>query len=133
MATAIPKALVDDLVERGAGDAAHVRNMLRHLADAASDAASTGEDFTVPGIVKIKFAYKAPQKKGERWTKGMEVAGFGGLVSIKDDDSPATKARVTLKPSLTGDVYRSKPGSKPEAQALYLKTKVGKAVVKRLS
>lgn len=131
MATAVPKALVENLVDRGAGDARHVRNMLVALADAAADAVAAGEDFTVPGIVKLQFDYAAPKAKGSRWKKGEEVAGFGGVVSVKDTDSPAVKEKFRLKPLLTGDVRRFKPGTKPEAQSAFAKSRAGKNVKKR--
>jgi len=131
MAVAVPKALVDDLVERGAGDKAHVRNMLRHLAEAAADAVAAGEDFTVPGIAKISFAYRKPQKKGARWKKGETVVGFGGIESVKEEDSPAVKAQIKLRAAVTGEVGRLKPKNDSESQAAFIKSKAGKNIIKR--
>lgn len=131
MATPVPKELVDRLVASGAGDATHVRNMLRALADVAGSAIAAGEDFTVPGIVKLQFNYTAPQAKGARWKKGEEVAGFGGIVSLKEEDSPAKKAKVVLKAFPIGTVRAGKPGSKPEAQAAFMKSRAGKSILKR--
>lgn len=113
------------------GDRKHVTNMLNALTDLAHEEIALGEDFTVPGIAKISYTYRKPQKKGERWSKGDEVTGFGGIISVKDADSPPVKAQIKLKASPTGAVARLKPGSRPEAQSEFLKSKTGKAVVRR--
>lgn len=128
---AIPRALAEDLSERSEYETSVVRDVLNALADSAADAIEAGEDFTVPGIVKLAFTYTPPKVKGERWKKGEEVAGFGGIVSVKDTDSPAVKAKIKLKPFLSGDVGKLKPGSKPEDQAAFLKSKAGRNVVRR--
>lgn len=131
MATAIPKDLVEKLVGRGAGDTNHVRNMLKTLAELAADELAAGNDFTVPGVAKLQYSYRAPQAKGSRWGKGDTVVGFGGIEQVKDSDSPAVKARITLKASATGDCRKFKPGTKPEVQKAFLTSKAGKDVVKR--
>ena len=123
--------LVAELVESGAGDKKHVTNMLNALADIALDELELGNDFVVPGVVKLHYTYRKPQKKGERWKKGETVTGFGGIESVKDSDSPPVKAAIKLRASLTGAVARGKPGSKPEAQSAFLKSKAGRAVVRR--
>ena len=123
--------LVDELVEHGAGDRRHVNNMLNALAEIGLEEIQQGEDFIVPGLVKIFYAYRKPQKKGERWKKGETVTGFGGVESVKDADSPPVKAGIRLKSAPTGAVARFKPGTKPEVQAAFLKSKAGKAVVAR--
>jgi nucleoid DNA-binding protein len=110
-----------------------VKNVLDALAELALDEISQGEDFTVPGIAKLSYSYRAPQKKGDRWSKGQEVVGFGGIASVKDADSPPVKALIKLRASLTGAVSRNKPGTKPEAQAAFMKTKAAKRVIARKS
>lgn len=127
---AIPRALVEDLAEKSDYEEVVVRDVLNSLAEAAAEAIELGEDFTVPGIVKLVFSYTPPRAKGERWRKGEEVAGFGGVVSVKDSDSEPVKARVRLKANLTGEVYRLRPGTKPAAQAAFLKSKAGKNIVR---
>jgi nucleoid DNA-binding protein len=123
--------LIDELVEEGVGDRKHVNNMLNALSDIAADELEAGEDFTVPGVCKLFYTYRKPQKKGERWKKGETVTGFGGIEAVKEEDSPPVKAAIKLKANPTGAVARIRPGSKPEAQAAFLKSKAGKAVIKR--
>jgi hypothetical protein len=131
VATAIPKALVDDLVERCDSTPGLVRDVLRSLADAAADAVEYGDDFTVPGIVKLQYAYRPAQKKGARWAKGDTVTGFGGIESVKDEASPPVTAQIKLRANLTGDVRRLKPSAKPDEQTAFIKSKAGKNVVSR--
>jgi hypothetical protein len=109
------------------------KHVLRALAEIAAEEIEAGEDFTVPGIVSIKYAYKPPQKKGERWRKGQERTKFGGETEIAESDSPPVKASIRLKAAPTGAVYKLRPGTKPEAQAAFLKSKTGKAVISRKS
>jgi len=123
--------LVDAIVAKGAGDKKHVSNMLKALTEVATEEVELGNDFTIPGIVKIFYAYRKPQTRGSRWKKGDTVTGFGGIESIKDADSPKVTAAAKLKAMPTGLVGRLKPGSKPEAQSAFLKTKAGRAVAKR--
>lgn len=125
--------LIEELVERGAGDKKHVSNMLKKLAELAGEELAAGHDFSVPGIVNIRFRYQPAQKKGERFKKGDEVTGFGGVTEVKDADSPARKEKFILKPALIGQASKAKPGTKPEAQAAYAKSPAGKAVKKRLN
>lgn len=123
--------LIEALVDRGAGDRKHVGNVLKHLAEVAEDEIGEGNDFVIPGVVRIDWQYRDPQKRGERWKKGDEVTGFGGIASVKDADSPAVAARVKLRAVPTGAVARLKPGSKPEVQKEFLKGKVGRAIARR--
>lgn len=109
----------------------NVKDALEGLAVVAQEQIEAGDDFTIPGVAKLFFTYRAPKKKGERWKKGDEVTGFGGITETKDSDSPPVKAAIKLKAQPTGLVNKLKPGSKPEAQAAFLKTPAGKAVVKR--
>jgi nucleoid DNA-binding protein len=123
--------LIDVIVDSGAGDRRHVRNMLDALADIGLEEIADGEDFVIPGLAKIFYTYRKPQRKGERWKKGETVTGFGGIESVKDTDSPPVKAGIRLKAIPTGPMARLKPKTKVEDQAAFLKTSAGKAVAKR--
>jgi len=106
-----------------------VKSVMDAIALIAADEIEAGEDFTMPGVVRITWRYKAPQAKGARWKKGDSVVGFGGIESVKDTDSPPVKAAVVLKPALTGEVAKLRPKSTQMAD--YMKTKTAKAVVAR--
>jgi hypothetical protein len=99
--------------------------------EVAASEIEKGEDFVIPGVAKLTFTYRKPQKKGQRWKKGDTVTGFGGIEAVKDEDSPAVKAAIKLKAVPTGKVARLKPGSKPEAQSDFLKSKAGRNVARR--
>jgi len=125
------RELVDALVENGAGDRRHVTNMLKHLSAVVANAVGQGEDVVVPGLAKIYWAYRKPLKRGERWKKGDEVTGFGGISSVKDADSPPVKPQATLKVAVVGAVAKHKPGRKPEVQAEFLKSRTGRVIARR--
>lgn len=108
-----------------------VKNVLDALTEVAAQEIEAGQDFTVPGIARISYTYRKPQKKGARWKKGETVTGFGGIEAVKEEDSPPVKAAVKLKASPTGLIARLKPGSKPEDQSAFLKSKAGRTVVGR--
>jgi nucleoid DNA-binding protein len=118
--------------ETGIGKNLVVR-VLNELALIAEDEIAAGEDFTVPGIARISYRYRKPQKKGERWKKGQEVTGFGGIVSTKDEDSPPVTPLVRLVAAPTGAVAKLKPKRDPDVQKAFLKTAPGKRIVKRKS
>lgn len=105
-----------------------IKNVLDELANVAADEIADGNDFSVPGICRISYNYRAPQKKGSRWTKGSTRVGFGGVEQVADSDSPPVKERVTLKAAPSGLVGKLKPSTKPEAQSAFLKTRTAKAV-----
>lgn len=123
--------LIDILVEDGAGDRRHVSNMLNTLAAVGLEEIEAGEDFIIPGLVKIFYTYRKPQKKGERWKKGETRVGFGGVETVADSDSPPVKPAVRLKAAPTGAIARAKPKTSLEAQSAFLKSAAGKAVAKR--
>lgn len=131
--TALSKSeLVAELVDRGAGDRKHVRNMLDHLADIAQEEILAGEDFTVPGICKLSFRYTKPQTKGSRWKKGDEVVGFGGIATIKDADSPVVKAKVRLLAAPLGSIKAHLPKTRDDAaMRAFLRSKPGKYIADR--
>lgn len=123
--------IAGELADMGLGGKRQITNILDGLAELAEDEINLGEDFTVPGICKVAYTYRPANAKGERWKKGEEVVGFGGIASIKDADSPATKQKIGLRASPTGRVGKLKPGTKPPVQAAFLKSKTGKAVIAR--
>jgi len=110
-----------------------VKDVFDLLAEIAHEEISGGEDFTVPGVCKIKYKYTAGQKKGERYKKGEEYTGFGGVVQTAEQDSPARKERILLVPSLSTELNRIKPKRTAESQSAFLRSKTGKAVKKRLA
>lgn len=123
--------IATELADRGLGGRVQISRILDGLADLAAEETGAGEDFVVPGICKIGWAYRAPKAKGERWHKGDEVQGFGGITTVKETDSPPVKAAVKLKASLMGKVGRNRVGTKEMAP--FLKSKAGKNVVARKS
>jgi hypothetical protein len=121
--------IAEELAGRGLGGKRQISNILDGLADLAAEETALGEDFVIPGIVKIGWAYRPPKGKGERWKKGDEVQGFGGITNVKDTDSPAQKATVKLRPTLMGKVRGNKVS--PKSTGTFLRSKAGKNVVAR--
>lgn len=121
--------IAEVLAERGFGGKQQITRMLGGLADLAAEETSNGEDFVVPGIVKIGWAYAPAKAKGERWLAGDEVAGIGGIVQVKETDSPAQKQRVKLGVKLMGTVGKNRVGTKE--MATFLRSKAGKNVIAR--
>lgn len=121
--------IAQELADRGLGGKRQILNILDGLSDLASEQTAAGEDFVVPGIVKIAYAYRAPSAKGSRWKKGDEVIGFGGVANVKDTDSPAQKAAVKLRATLTGKTGRNRVGTKE--MSTFLRSRAGKRVVAR--
>jgi nucleoid DNA-binding protein len=121
-----------DLVAEIAGEAdvdrRSVKAVLDTLALIAADEIANGEDFTVPGICALKFTYRAPLKKGAKYKKGETYVGFGGIENTAEADSKPVSERITLKASPTGLVRKEKPGTRPEAQRTFLKSKAGRNV-----
>jgi nucleoid DNA-binding protein len=120
--------IAQELSAAGFGNKTQISRMLDGLAELAVDELSNGEDFLIPGIVKISWAYQPPKKKGERWKKGEEVNSFGNIV-VKETDSPPIKAAVALKASLRGQVGKLRV--KKEEASDFLKTSAGKNVKAR--
>lgn len=109
-----------------------IKEILSGLAQVAEEQVKAGEDVTIPGIAKLVYTYRPANKKGDRWKAGDTVAGPLGE-SVKDTDSPARKARIVLVAKTAGAISKVKPGSKPEVQAAFLKSKAGKHVISRKS
>lgn len=120
-----------ELAARGIGGRIQINNILDGLAELAAEEIEAGNDFQVPGIVKIAWSYRAPQTKGARWKKGDEVTGFGGIANVKTEDSPPVKPAVKLRAALRGRVGKSRVSA--TEMSAFLKSKAGKAVVARKS
>lgn len=128
-------ALADRILDRPGLDGftrRDILDVLDGLKEVATAEVEAGNDFRVPGVVDLKFRYTPAQKKGDKFRKGDTVLNsFTGEEEVKEADSPAKKARIRLVGQPVGDVGKLKPGSKPEAQSEYLKSKTGRAVVRR--
>jgi Bacterial DNA-binding protein len=109
-----------------------VKHVLDDLAELAGEQLEVGEQFIVPGICRIKYVHTPAAAKGSRWRKGeIKVNPFTGEEVVKESDSPPTKARIRMTIGAIGVVRKMKPGSKPQAQAEFIKSKTGKAVVRK--
>lgn len=111
----------------------NIKDTLSGLAQVAEEQIAAGEDLTIPGVAKVAYRYAPARAKGSSYKKGETYIGFGGVEQTAEQDSPARKAKIRLVASPTGRVAKLKPGAKPEAQSAFLKSKAGKAVVKRKS
>jgi nucleoid DNA-binding protein len=110
-----------------------VKRVLDVLGDIAEDELSQGNDFTIPGLVRINWQYRKPAKKGERWKKGdTRVNNITKEETIADADSPEIKPTVKLKANIQGKAKKVVPSSRDRAaQSRFLKSKAGKAVAAR--
>lgn len=109
-----------------------VKEVLKGLGVVAAEQIEAGNDFTVPGIVAIRWQYKPPLKKGERHKKGDETTNpFTGETKEAEADSPAQKEMVYTLVGLQPRIKALVPGAKREARLEFAKTKAGKAVKKR--
>jgi hypothetical protein len=81
-----------ELEERGLGRRRQIANILDGLASLAAEEIASGQDFTVPGIVKVGWAYTSPLAKGEKHRKGETYVGFGGQEITAEADSKPRKA-----------------------------------------
>lgn len=129
LANAIAAALVEDGVTLSTRS---IKDALDGLAMVAEDQIAAGNDFIVPGVTKIVWTYRKPQKKGERWKKGDTVTGFGGIESVKDVDSPSVTALVKIKGQVAGNIKKLAPRTNdPVSQKDFLRGKAGKAIIAR--
>ena len=109
-----------------------VKHVITSLSEVAAEHVGKGEDLVVPGICKFTWDYRAPQTKGSRWKKGDERTNqITKEVSIAEADSPPVKARARVRVFTAGLVSKAKPGTKPEQQTAFLRTKPGKTVAQR--
>lgn len=118
-----------ELEAQGLGRKGQIVNILNGLANLAAEQVAQGEDFTVPGIVTLRYSYIAPLAKGEKYKKGDTYVGFGGVEQTAEADSKARKAKVTLKAGLAAPIKKVAP-SRSTGEA-FAKTKIGKRVAAR--
>lgn len=111
--------------------ASEVKTVLDSLAELAATEIEAGEDFTIPGTVRIAYVYRAPKKKGERWKKGETITGIGGVERVAEEDSPPVAEGIRIKANPTGALSKLKPGAKPEDQKAFFKSTAGKNVRSR--
>jgi nucleoid DNA-binding protein len=130
----IAAEVVDILEDSGYENTAKsaVTAVLDALADLGVDELSEGEDFQIPGLVKLSWAYTKPQKKGERYKKGETYTGFGGVEQVAEEDSKERKAAVRLVAKPIRDAKALAPSSRDRAaQRKFLTTKAGKSIAAR--
>lgn len=111
-----------------------VKNVLDAIATIGREEVGLGNDFTIPGLVKISWRFRKPSKKGERWKKGDERENrFTGEVAAAEEDSPEVKAQVRLVavPHAKLKSVAPKQNDRP-AQTKFLGNRVGKAIASRL-
>lgn len=89
--------LADRIADTGAGGRTQVKRVLDALAEVVESEIQRGEDVSVPGVVRIKFNYTPPLKKGEKYKKGETYIGFGGIENVADADSKARKQAIKLR------------------------------------
>lgn len=99
---------MSDELGYGKGD---IRSMLELLAEIAVDEIAEGNDFVVPGVVRMTYRYTKPRKKGDKYT------GFGGEELVAEANRPA---RVKLSVLAVKDIK--------QVAATDVKSKAGKAV-----
>lgn len=106
-----------------------ISDTLDGLAVIAEEQIAAGEDFTIPGVVKIAWSYVTPRKKGEMYKKGETYIGFGGIETVAEADSKPRKESVKLRASVLAAIKRLGPTK--ETAARFMSTKTGKAVKAR--
>lgn len=106
-----------------------VKRVLDVLAAIAEDEIAQGNGFSVPGIVKIDWAFTSPLSKGEKYKKGETYVGFGGVEQTAEEDSKARKASVKLRAAPAPAIKRLAP--KKDTMGRFLTTKAGKSIVSR--
>lgn len=102
------------------------------LATIAVKEISSGEDFSLPGVVRFKWGYTKPLDKGAKYKKGDEYVGFGGVEQTAEADSKEVKASVKLVASPASDIKKIVPKKSDRvAQRKFLQTRAGKQIVSR--
>ena len=101
--------IADELAAQGLGGKRQITNILTELAELAADEIAEGEDFVVPGIAKVSWAYTAAQKKGEKYKKGETYIGFGGVENTAEADSKARPERINLRSTPAAPLKRFGP------------------------
>jgi hypothetical protein len=84
----------------------NIKEALDGLSVVAHEQIEAGEDFTVPGVCKIAYAYTVPRKKGEKYI------GFGGEEVVADKARPE---KIRIRASAVGSIKKLLPnkGTKP--------------------
>src|SRR5262245_40151546 len=103
--------LVSEIAEEFNYSKQQIREILDMLAEIAVDEIGDGNDFVVPGIVRLTYNYTKPRKKGDKYT------GFGGEEIIAKEARPA---RVKLSVRAVREIK--------SVAATDTKSKAGKAV-----
>lgn len=127
----IAEELYDELNVSTGLSKTQITRVLDGLAALAADEIANGEDFAVPGIVVLRWKYIPALAKGEKFKKGDEVIGFGGVARIADADSPPRKQSVKLQAATNTAINRLKP--KKATMGSFMKTRTGKTIVERKS
>jgi len=117
--------IADELAAQGLGGKRQITNILNELAELAADEIAEGEDFVVPGIAKVSWAYTAAQKKGEKYKKGDTYIGFGGIENTAEADSKARPERIRLRATAAAPLKRLGPS---KSNAAFGKSKTARAV-----
>lgn len=121
-----------ELEERGVGRKNQLNAVLTALADIAQEEIEAGEGFTLPGVVKVDFAYTSPRTKGSEYKKGDIYVGFGGEEKVAEADSKERKASVRLVAKPAAPLKRIVPKANDrKGQTRFLSTRAGKNVVAR--
>lgn len=121
--------IATELAARSLGGKQQITNILNGLADLAAEEIADGEDFIVPGIASLKWAHTSALTKGQKYKKGDEYVGFGGITQTAEADSKPRKAAVKLRAAAAPAIKRLGP-TKATAAA-FMKSKTAKAVVRR--
>lgn len=124
-----------ELEAKGLGRRVQINNILTGLAELAAEEIGRGEDFTVPGIAALKFGHVSARTKGEQYKKGETYTGFLGVETVAEADSKPRKAAVVFKAAPAAPIKRITPTRSPSSASAtaFAKTKVGKAVARRLA
>jgi nucleoid DNA-binding protein len=110
--------LAERLAERDLGGKQQIRNIIAGLIEEVASEVDKGENVTIPGLLKINWRYSAARKKGEMYRKGEERTGFGGVVSIAEEDSPARKQSIKLGVSFLGNLNKVKKSDDAQKRAI---------------
>lgn len=110
--------LAERLSDRDLGGKQQIKNIINGLVEEVTSEADKGENVTIPGLLKINWRYSAARKKGDMYRKGEEKTGFGGNVSVAEEDSPARKQSIKLGVSLLGGLNRVKKSEDAQKRAI---------------
>ena len=108
------------------------KSVIDALATLAAEEVQAGNDFSLPGLVRISYRYTAPRKKGASYKKGETYVGFGGIEQTAEADSKARTAKVKLVATPATPLKAHMPKAKDATgTSAFLKSKAGKRVVAR--